>query len=96
MSDEYQVEGLDLIKHDVPTMPGFEGCEALTFSTPSGARLTVAKDSMGVQICNDGQFFPGFVDYRTLEAAVDYLRANTEDAIAFFDNVARQERMEKI
>lgn len=48
--------------------------------------ISIATDSMGTQICHNGQFF-GRMDFPSLEVAVDYLRDNRINAIKFFRKV---------
>ena len=94
MQDNYEVKGLELIAHDVPTEPSLKGCESITYQTSSGSKLSVVKDSMGVQICRQGVFYPGYFKcYDSVAAAVNDLRENTQQAIDFFDQLVRQIRI---
>lgn len=95
LDEKFVVEGLELIAHSAPKEPGFEGYEALKYKTPSGSEFVIAKDVMSCQICKYGAFFPGFVNFGTIERAVDYLRQHTSDAVRFFDEVEKLERKRK-
>lgn len=87
MNELYNIDGLEFITHHTPTIKALNGCEFLTYKTPLGSEFVIAKDGWGTQICKDGCFFPTFIDFGSINSAVDYLRQNTLEAIAFFDRI---------
>lgn len=52
----------------------------------SKTQFVIAKDSVGTQICQSGKFFPDPRDFGSVEAALEYLEAHEDEAIAFFKN----------
>jgi hypothetical protein len=54
----------------------------------SGVEFAIAKDSMGTQICNSGNFFPDSRNFRTIEKAQEFLNTGTNllDAFQFFSS----------
>lgn len=62
--------------------PSFAFLEVVNKET--GYTFTIAKDSAGTQICHNGNFFPYFRDFGSLENALDFL--NTEDNMKRAEN----------
>ncbi len=82
--DEYIVNGIEAVNYSKPDSKS----EAVSYITPNGAKFTIAKDFMGIQICANGRFWPPPpLSFKSMEAAVKFLKENTSSAIAFFDEV---------
>lgn len=84
---EYSIEGLEITGYSKPD----DKCEAVEYMTPNGAKFTIAKDFMGIQICKGGYFWPIFMPFSSMTSAVGYLRNHLILATAFFNEVARME-----
>lgn len=89
--EEYLIEGLEAVHYSKPD----DKCEAVAYVTPNGAKFSLAKDFMGIQICMSGRFWPPpFTAFRSMKEGVWLLTEKTAAAIIFFDraHVEREER----
>lgn len=80
--EQYIIEGLNTLGHvrlnDVT--------EAVDFQTPKGTKFFLARDMMGIQFCAEGMVWPSTKGLPSMEDAMNHLKENLEEAIAFFDS----------
>ncbi len=79
---KYQVNRLRAFGHCRPN----KHTEAVNYETPNGAKFSLAKDMMGTQFCAAGRLWPDGRSWPSMEAAVEYLKEHTLEAIGFFDS----------
>jgi hypothetical protein len=82
--ENYLINGLEAVSYSKPD----KRSEAVSYKTPNGTSFVIAKDFLGIQICMRGQFWPPpFTSFPNMGIAVEYLRAATNSAIDFFDEM---------
>ena len=93
---EYEIKGLKVIGYSKDNIKciNCDGGEFIKYRTLF-CIISVAKDSMGIQICHNGRFFDN-MSFNYFDSAVRYLKINKERAIKVYRKVFFQELLQRM